>query len=136
MKPNARFNNSEKISGYVYSTGSNFNQLSERVSGENSKNPGTKYIAGDLDVAVDEAGLNVIPVHYTFVSPTTKAGGSNNTFTALKPLIEGGKTWVKDGKDAAPMVKLEPSFALNDFYINEIFSYFGDLIWARMKNKL
>ena len=42
MKPNAKFINTEKIEGYVYSTGSNFNQLSERVSGENSKNPGTK----------------------------------------------------------------------------------------------
>ena len=54
MKANARFINTEKIEGYVYSTGSNFNQLSERVTGENSKNPGTKYIAGDLDVAVDD----------------------------------------------------------------------------------
>ena len=52
MKKNARFINTERIEGYVYSIGSNFNQLSERVSGENSKNPGTKYIAGDLDVAV------------------------------------------------------------------------------------
>jgi len=56
MKANAKFINTEKIEGYVYSTGNNFNQLSERVSGENSKNPGTKYIAGDLDIAVDEAG--------------------------------------------------------------------------------
>ena len=44
MKANARFINTEKIEGYVYSTGSNFNQLSERVTGENSKNPGTKYM--------------------------------------------------------------------------------------------
>ena len=54
MKANARFINTEKIEGYVYSTGSNFNQLSERTTGENSKHPGTKYIAGDLDIAVDE----------------------------------------------------------------------------------
>ena len=70
MKANARFINTEKIEGYVYSTGSNFNQLSERVTGENSKNPGTKYIAGDLDVAVDDTGLNVITIHYTYVTET------------------------------------------------------------------
>ena len=56
MKPNAKFINTEKIEGYVYSTGKDFNQLGERVTGENSKNPGTKYIAGDLDIVVDETG--------------------------------------------------------------------------------
>ena len=59
MKKDVKFINTEKIEGYVYSTGSSFNELQERVTGENSKNPGTKYIAGDLDIAVDEAGLHV-----------------------------------------------------------------------------
>ena len=114
--------NSITIQGRVYSFGeaNGRNMLEVKtVKNENSENFGKEFIAGTIQVAVDEAGLNVIPVHYTFVSPTTKAGGTNNTFTALKALIDGGKTWVKDGKDAAPMVKLEPSFALNDFYINE-----------------
>ena len=73
MKANAKFINTEKIEGYVYSTGSNFNQLSERVTGENSKHPGTKYIAGDLDIAVDDTGLNVVTVHYTYVTETPQA---------------------------------------------------------------
>ena len=110
------------IQGRVYSFGeaNGRNMLEVKiVKNEKSENFGKEFIAGTIQVAVDEAGLNVIPVHYTFVSPTTKTGGTNNTFTALKALIDGGKTWVKDGKDAAPMVKLEPSFALNDFYINE-----------------
>ena len=114
--------NSITIQGRVYSFGeaNGRNMLEVKtVKNEKSENFGKEFIAGTIQVAVDEAGLNVIPVHYTFVSPTTKAGGTNNTFTALKALIDGGKTWVKDGKDAAPMVKLEPSFALNDFYINE-----------------
>ena len=45
MKKDAKFINTEKIEGYVYSIGSGFNELQERVTGENSKNPGTKYIA-------------------------------------------------------------------------------------------
>ena len=114
--------NSITIQGRVYSFGeaNGRNMLEVKtVKNEKSDNFGKEFIAGTIQVAVDEAGLNVIPVHYTFVTSTTKNGGTNNTFTALKALIDSGKTWVKDGKDAAPMVKLEPSFALNDFYINE-----------------
>ena len=110
------------IQGRVYSFGeANGRNMLEikTVKNDKSENFGKEFISGTVQVAVDEAGLNVIPVHYTFVTPTTKAGGTNNTYVALKSLIDGGKTWVKDGKDAAPMVKLEPSFALNDFYVNE-----------------
>ena len=117
MKPNARFINSEKIEGYVYSTGSNFNQLQERVSGENSKNPGTKYIAGDLDIAVDEDGLNVVTVHYRYVAEKTKTGGVNNTYTTLKRIIDTPeKTWINGGKDNAFKVQCTGvSIAVNDF---------------------
>ena len=117
MKANAKFINTEKIEGYVYSTGSNFNQLSERVTGENSKNPGTKYIAGDLDVAVDDTGLNVITIHYTYVTETYKSGQTNNTYTALKRIIDNpDKTWVNGGKDNAFKVQCTgTSIALNDF---------------------
>lgn len=117
MKANARFINTEKIEGYVYSTGNSFNQLSERVSGENSKNPGTKYIAGDLDIAVDDAGLNVITVHYTYVTETYRSGQTNNTYTALKRIIDNpDKTWVNGGKDNAFKVQCTgTSLALNDF---------------------
>ena len=117
MKANARFINTEKIEGYVYSTGSNFNQLSERVTGENSKNPGTKYIAGDLDIAVDDTGLNVITIHYTYVTETYKSGRTNNTYTALKRIIDNpNRTWVNGGKDNAFKVQCTgTSIALNDF---------------------
>ena len=114
MKANARFINTEKIEGYVYSTGSNFNQLSER----DSKNyPSTKYIAGDLDVAVDDTGLNVITIHYTYVTETYKSGQTNNTYTALKRIIDNpDKTWVNGGKDNAFKVQCTgTSIALNDF---------------------
>ena len=117
MKANARFINTEKIEGYVYSTGNNFNQLSERVSGENSKNPGTKFIAGDLDIAVDEAGLNVVTVHYTYVTETYKNGKANNTYTALKRIIDNpDKYWINGGKDNAFKVQCTgTSIDLNDF---------------------
>ena len=117
MKANARFINTEKIEGYVYSTGSNFNQLSERVSGENSKNPGTKYIAGDLDVVVDEDGLNIITIHYTYVTETYGNGKENSTYKALKKIIDNAdRTWINSGKENAYKVQCTGvALALNDF---------------------
>lgn len=121
MKANARFINTEKIEGYVYSTGSNFNQLSERVTGENSKHPGTKYIAGDLDIAVDESGLNVVTVHYTYVTETYKSGSVNNTYIALKRIIDNpDKTWINGGKENAFKVQCTgAALALNDFIASD-----------------
>ena len=118
MKKDPKFINTEKIEGYVYSTGSNFNQLSERVTGENSKNPGTKYIAGDLDIATDESGLNVVTVHYSYITPTyAKSGQTNNTYVALKKIIDNpDKTWINGGKDNAFKVQCTGvSIGLNDF---------------------
>lgn len=118
MKTNAKFINTEKIEGYVYSTGSNFNQLSERVTGENSKNPGTKYIAGDLDIATDENGLNVVTVHYSYMTPTyAKSGQTNNTYVALKKIIDNpDKTWINGGKENAFKVQCTgTSIGINDF---------------------
>lgn len=117
MKKDAKFINTEKIEGYVYSIGSSFNELQERVTGENSKNPGTKYIAGDLDIAVDEAGLNVVTVHYRYVAQTTSKGSANSTYTALKRIIDNpDKMWINGGKENAFMVQCTGvAIAVNDF---------------------
>ena len=117
MKANAKFINTERIEGYVYSTGSNFNQLSERVAGEKSKNPGSKYIAGDLNIAVDEQGLNVITIHYRYISPFIKGGQPSSTYAALKKIIDNPeRTWVNGGKDNAFKVRCTGvAIALNDF---------------------
>lgn len=121
MKVNANFINTEKIEGYVYSTGSNFNQLAEKVTGDNSKNPGTKYISGDLDIAVDEAGLNIITIHYTYVTETYRSGAVNNTFKALKKIIDNPeKTWINGGKENAYKVQCTgASIEVNDFIASD-----------------
>ena len=113
--------NTVAIRGYVYCFGeeNGRNMLEMKVSGDNSKNPGTEYIAGTIQVAVDEAGLNVIPVHFTYVTAVTSGGKTNSTFTVLKGLIDNGKTWIKDGKDNATKVQIDTALALNDFYVND-----------------
>ena len=89
------------------------------VQNEQSANYGKPFISGTIDVATDPDLINVIPVHYTYVAETTKAGNTNSTFTALKKIIETGKTVVENGADEATCVKLSPSIALNDFYTTD-----------------
>ena len=107
--------NTERIEGRVYQ----HSLTIKTVQNQTSANYGKEFIAGDIEVAVDEAGLNVIPVHFTYVTPTTNAGGENRTFTALKRIFDGGKTWITDGKDEALKVRVDTSIALNDFYTQD-----------------
>lgn len=86
------------------------------VQNQQSENFGKPFINGTLSVATDEDGLNVLTVHYTYVTEMTKTGNKNATFANLKRIIESGKTWVEYGKDEATKVRLTPSGALNDFY--------------------
>lgn len=117
MKKNMKFNNTEKIEGYVFSTGSNFNQLSERTAGDKSKHPGQKYIAGDLEIATDEAGLNIITIHYSYVTPTYSSGSVNKTYNTLKQIIDNPQaTWLEGGKENAMKVQCTGvSIGVNDF---------------------
>jgi len=104
--------NIETIEGYLYEV----NLSKKTVQNKNSANYGKEFIQGDISVATDEEGLNVIPVHYSYVAPFTKDGKENRTFQNLAKLIESGKTFTQNGKDEATKVKLQPSAAVNDFY--------------------
>ena len=103
--------NAEHIEGRVFE-----HDLAIKVTGPTSKAPNTTYIGGSIKVAVDEACLNVIKVNFTYVTATNKNGGVNKTFTALKKIIEEGKTVLVAGKDEATKVKIDTALALNDFY--------------------
>lgn len=107
--------NEEHIEGRVFQ-----HSLEVKVSGPASKNPGTQYISGNLDIAVDEEGLNVITVHFTYITETTKKGGKNQTFGVLKKIIdEPTRTWVASGKDNAFKVKVDTALGLNDFWADD-----------------
>ena len=106
--------NKEHIEGRVYS----HTLALKTVQNTESANYGKEFIGGTLDVATDEECLNVISVNFTYVTEFTAKGAKNTTFTALKTIIESGKTVEADGKDAATMVKIDTALALNDFYTN------------------
>ena len=73
--------NATHIEGVLYQ-----HDLELKTSGENSKNPGTEFIAGNIEIATDDAGINIVPVHFTYVTATTAKGKVNDTFNTLKKL--------------------------------------------------
>ena len=107
--------NGEHIEGRVFT----HDLKVKKVQNQASANFGKDFITGTLDVAVDEAGLNVISTHFTYVTETTKAGKTNATYTELKRIIDSGKTWIVDGKDEATKVKIDTALAVNDFYTQD-----------------
>lgn len=113
--------NNTVIFGYVYQLGTtDRNRLQVKtVKNPNSPNFGKEFIQGELDIAVDEDGLNVIPINFTYVTRYRKDGKTENrTYSVLKSLIENEseKSWISAGKENAAKVKVTASLDVNDFY--------------------
>lgn len=104
--------NEVHLSGYVYS----HSLAVKMVANKASANYGKPFIGGRLDIATDDDCLNVVTVNFTYVTPTTKSGNTNATYSALNKIIEQDKTVVKCGKDNALKVNVDTALALNDFY--------------------
>lgn len=102
------------LEGYVYQ----HTLAIKTVQNQASENYGKEFINGQIDIVVDDEGLNIVPVRYTYVTPTTSSGATNRTYTALKNIIDNGKTWIEHG-NAATKVKCDTAFALNDFYAQD-----------------
>ena len=107
-----KLKNETHIEGYLYE-----HALEMKESGPNSKNPGTKFITGTVSVATDEACLNIVPVHFTYVTATTAAGKPNATFTTLLNIVEGAyKTCMGAGKAEAVKLRIDSAIGLNEFF--------------------
>ena len=104
--------NQTHIEGALYQ-----HDLTLKVTGENSKNPGTEYISGIIEIATDDAGINIVPVHFTYVTATTSKGSANATFNVLKNIIDRVyKTVMTDGAENATMLRIDSAIGLNEFY--------------------
>lgn len=104
--------NKTHIEGVLYQ-----HDLELKVTGETSKNPGTEYIAGSVEIATDDAGVNIVPVHFTYVTATTSKGKANASFNTLKDIIDGKLgTVMKDGADKAAKLRIDSAIGLNEFY--------------------
>lgn len=104
------------VQGWLYSA-----KLKEKVSGENSKNPGTPFINGEISIAVDKECTNVITTHFSYVTPTyTKSGKPNPNYVVLKAIITGMIGTVMGAeKTPAAIVKVDGSMGLNDFFTTD-----------------
>ena len=104
--------NNTHIEGALYQ-----HDLTLKVTGENSKNPGTEFISGNIEIATDDAGINIVPVHFTYVTATTAKGSANATFNVLKNIIDGVyKTVMTAGADNATLLRIDSAIGLNEFY--------------------
>lgn len=103
--------NTTHIEGLVYD-----HKLEKKVSGDTSKNPGTEFISGILNVATDDKGMNVVPVHFSYVTAITSKGGTNNTYNALARIIDENPSVVKVGRDNAMRVRIDSAVGLNEFF--------------------
>lgn len=103
--------NTTHIEGLLYE-----HKLEKKVSGENSKNPGTEFIAGTITVATDDARMNTVQIHFTYVTATTSKGGPNNTFNVLNRIVEGAPSVTKNGAENALKLRIDSAIGLNEFY--------------------
>lgn len=107
-----KFINKADFVGYLYQ-----HNLELRTSGPNSKNPGTQFIMGTIDVATDDALLNIVQIHYTYVTEKTKNNTPNATFNTLMDIINGKLgTVMGNGIDHAAKLRVNSTVDLNEFY--------------------
>lgn len=107
--------NNTHLEGYVYE-----HKLENKVSSETSKNPGTEFINGTLSIATDNDMLNVVQVHFTYVTAVTKSGKPNATFNILQSIIDGKIGSVMEhGKENAGKVRIDSAIGLNEWYDNK-----------------
>lgn len=104
--------NEVHLEGYLYE-----HNLEVKVTGKDSKAPGTEYLRGSISVATDEECLNVVQVFYTYVTPVTAKGKVNAAYNTLKNIYDGTiKTVMGHGKENAAKVRIDTAIALNEFW--------------------
>lgn len=99
--------NKSHIEGLLYEC-----TLEERVAGENTTNPGAKYISGKISVQVDEDNIISIDI---FESEITKKKTANKKYPTLKTLM-GSPSVTNHAADNAVKVRIDSALALNDWY--------------------
>ena len=104
--------NETHIEGILYE-----HALEAKVTGPNSKAPGTNFISGTISIATDDAMTNIVPVHFTYVTEKTSKGGVNATYSLLQNIIDGiVGTYMQDGADKAAKLRVDSAIGLNEFY--------------------
>lgn len=110
--------NSVEVNGYVYS-----HTLQVKKTGEHSRVPGTEFITGTVNVAIDDEMLTVIPVNFGYVTEFFNKKNSdgtqkkNDTFALLKRLIDNNEVVenIAYGAAGAMHIRIQGDIECNDF---------------------
>lgn len=105
------FFNRTHVEGILYN-----HTLELKVTGPNSKAPGTNFIAGNVEIATDNDCLNIVPVHFSYVTATTAKGTPNATYNTLMDIISGKLGAHMDGSANPAMLRIDSAIGLNEFY--------------------
>lgn len=120
----AKWKNNIHVEGYIFNFGNDERRmLKERISGPNSAHPGTEFIQGELNIATDDQGTNVVSIWFQYVpkvwpAKNGKPERENTTYTELARLINSAQTFEKDGT-AATRVRVDGNLDVNDFYTRD-----------------
>lgn len=107
-----KLTNETHVEGLLYE-----HKLSRKTAGEKAANPGVQFINGEISIATDKQITNVIKVHFSYVTATTKNGKPNTTFNILSNIIDGKiGTVMEDGAENAGMVRVDSAIGLNEWY--------------------
>lgn len=99
--------NEVNIEGIIYQ----FELAEKEVTDSSKATFGKKYIQGNIDIATDADGLNVVTWYCVY------AAEGNRTYSALKDIMTNGKTFILDGPEAATKIKIDKAtLSLNDWY--------------------
>lgn len=103
--------NKTYIEGYLYE-----HNLELKEAGPTAKNPGAQFIQGDISIATDEQNLNVVKVHYSYVTALTSKGKANPAWSILMNIIEGKiGSIMEHGKENAGKLTIDSSIGLAEW---------------------
>ena len=109
--------NQTHIEGILYA-----HKLEAKESGKDSKNPGTPYVTGTIDIATDDAHTNIVSIHFTYVAPNypakeNKPPKPNPNYPILMNIINGKiKTVMDSSWSDAARIRVDSAIGLNEFY--------------------
>lgn len=87
------------------------------VNNPESTNNGVEYITGNIEIATDDKKVNIVTVHFSFVTALTKSQKPNATFNTLSDIISGKHgSIMADGEDNAVYLTVDSAIGLNEFY--------------------
>ena len=108
--------NETHIEGILYE-----HSLEKKVTGEKSKNPGTEYIAGTVNIATTDDMMNTVAVRFSYVTPKTSKGKINTNYNVLEDIINGKyKAYVDlEEGESETKFRIDSKIGLNEWYNEE-----------------